>query len=154
MIDLPELALAVRQPWAWAIIHGGKPLENRTVGAIKFMVPLVGRRAIHASKGMTRDEYESAREFIEEQGLICPAPAELQRGAIIGTVKVTGVVKDSTSPWFFGPRALVLEDPQPCEFVPAIGELGYFKWQRAAAAPEALPWMLKWRADGPRDLFA
>ncbi len=118
---LPDLALAVRQPWAWAIIHGGKPLENRTVGAIKFMVPLLGLRAIHASKGMTRDEYESGRDFINEQGLICPAPAELKRGGIIGTVNVTGVVRDSASPWFFGPRALVLEDPQPCEFVPAIG---------------------------------
>jgi hypothetical protein len=40
MIDLPRLAISVRQPWAWAIIHGGKPLENRTAGAIKFMVPL------------------------------------------------------------------------------------------------------------------
>lgn len=23
-------ALTVQQPWAWAIIHGGKPIENRT----------------------------------------------------------------------------------------------------------------------------
>jgi hypothetical protein len=23
-------ALTVRQPWAWAIVHGGKDIENRT----------------------------------------------------------------------------------------------------------------------------
>ena len=50
MLDLPQLALSVRQPWAWAIIHGGKPLENRSQGAIDYMRPLRGRRAIHAAK--------------------------------------------------------------------------------------------------------
>lgn len=30
MLDLPELALSVRQPWAWAIIHAGKDIENRS----------------------------------------------------------------------------------------------------------------------------
>ena len=30
----PSVALSVRQPWAWAIIHGGKDVENRTKYAI------------------------------------------------------------------------------------------------------------------------
>ena len=28
MTDLPELALSVRQPWAWAIIYAGKDIET------------------------------------------------------------------------------------------------------------------------------
>jgi len=31
---LPSIALSVRQPWAWAIIHAGKPVENRSKLAI------------------------------------------------------------------------------------------------------------------------
>ena len=37
--------LSVRQPWAWAIIHGGKDVENRNWDT-KFR----GRLAIHAGK--------------------------------------------------------------------------------------------------------
>lgn len=156
---LPELALAVRQPWAWAIIHAGKPLENRSAKAVSFMVPLCGRRAIHASKVMTKREYEEARDFMRTLGVECPAPADLLRGGIIGTVEVTGLVSKSDSPWFFGPRALVLGDPQPCEFVSVVGALGYFKWKRAdaSAVPAPSRWMLpakpKDRDPIPPDLF-
>lgn len=34
MADIPHLALSVRQPWAWAIIHAGKDIENRTWQAV------------------------------------------------------------------------------------------------------------------------
>ncbi|WP_409188395.1 hypothetical protein [Bradyrhizobium sp. RDM4] len=34
---LPEFALSVRQPWAWAIIHGGKDVENRSAPAVRNM---------------------------------------------------------------------------------------------------------------------
>ena len=148
---LPELALSVRQPWAWAIIHAGKPLENRSGKAISFMLPICGMRAIHASKRMTQDEYANAAEFIAEQGFICPPARELQRGGIIGTVHVTGVVRESDSSWFFGPRALVLDRPLPCEFIGAAGALGYFKWQPNGASPEAPNrWMLP--KDAPRQI--
>ena len=33
--SLPPLALSVRQPWAWAIIFGGKTIENRSLGSIR-----------------------------------------------------------------------------------------------------------------------
>jgi hypothetical protein len=145
VIELPSLALAVRQPWAWAIIHAGKPLENRSQGAVRHLVPLTGLRAIHASAGMTRDEYEEGRDFMATLGVKCPAPADLLRGGIIGTVQVTGVIKESDSPWFFGPRALVLTDPKPCELVPVVGALGYFRWKRAdqSVVPTPARWMLK-----------
>ena len=37
----PNKALSVRQPWAWAIIHGGKDIENRVTRAVTMggMVP-------------------------------------------------------------------------------------------------------------------
>lgn len=142
-MDLPRLALSVRQPWAWAIIHAGKDIENRSWQAVNHGLRQRGRIAIHAAKGMTRDEYDAAKETIEDNGRICPAAHKLERGGIIGSVEVVDVVADSQSPWFFGPRGLVLRDPIACEFVPAVGQLGYFEWARADASiiPPPAPWM-------------
>ncbi len=144
MTELPPKALSVRQPWAWAIIHGGKDIENRSWQAVDRgdMQPL--RIAIHASKGMTRDEYESAHDFMRAFGIQCPRPDELVRGAIIGSVTVTSIVKESESPWFIGPRGLVLADPEPCPIIAASGMLGYFVWARGGTQAEPLPWMKAW----------
>jgi len=145
-LTLPSIALAVRQPWAWAIIHGGKDIENRNSHSVSLGGMKPGRIAILASRGMTRAEYEEAVEFMEGLGVACPHPADLLRGGIVGEVRVTGIVRESDSPWFFGPRGLVLADAKPCAFVAAIGELGYFQWRRHdAGAPSSLPWMVKYR---------
>ena len=144
MTDLPRLALSVRQPWAWAIIHGGKDIENRSWQAVNHGLKMRGRICIHASKGMTRDEYDSARYTMEKIGVECPRPDDLYRGGIIGAVEVIDVVKFSGSPWFFGPRGLVLRDPRPCKEFPATGALGYFEWKKLEAFDEPKPWMKAW----------
>jgi hypothetical protein len=144
MTGLPALALSVRQPWAWAIIHAGKTIENRSAGMVKHLRPVCGRRAIQAAKGMTREEYSEAAEFMRGIGIECPAARDLLRGGIIGSVDVVGVVRGSDSPWFFGPCGLVLENPQACDFMPAQGALGYFTWTECSmlAVPGPARWML------------
>lgn len=116
------------------------------------MVPVRGRKAIHASKGMSRDEYEDASEFMRRIGIACPPPAELQRGGIIGSVDVVDVVRESESRWFFGPRGMELANPEPCEFIPSVGSLGYFRWKRGEASivPPPARWMLP-KLEKPRN---
>lgn len=144
MNDIPRLALSVRQPWAWAIIYAGKDIENRSWQAVNHGLRLRGRIAIHAAKGMTRDEYEDAKETIERNAPYCPDPIDLLRGGIIGSVEVVDVVDDHKSPWFFGPRGLVLRNPEVWTFIPAVGALGYFEWRRAdpSIVPAPARWML------------
>src|SRR4051812_22340706 len=144
MSEIPRLALSVRQPWAWAIIHAGKDIENRSWQAVNHGLRQRGRIAIHASKGMTREEYEDAKDTIERNAPYCPEAIDLLRGGIIGTVQVIDVVDDHKSPWFFGPRGLVLRDPEPCDFIPSLGALGYFEWRRAepSIVPPPARWML------------
>lgn len=159
--DLPEFALSVRQPWAWAILHAGKNFENRVKRAITMGAMKRGRICIHASKGMTRDEYEDGKRFIERarSELSCgfaitnmPRPDALLRGGIIGTVDVIDIVHEAASPWFVGPWALVLKNPDPLdEPIPVGGDLGYFNWRKntgqawSSKSMEApLPWMLAW----------
>ena len=145
MTHLPSIALSVRQPWAWAIIHAGKDIENRTWQAVNRGLKKRGRIAIHASKGMTREEYVDASEFmLRHLRIECPAAINLLRGGIIGSVEVIDIVTESDSAWFFGPRGLVLRNAQPCHFIPAVGALGYFEWKRAEASlvPPPARWML------------
>lgn len=140
--SIPEIALSVRQPWAWAIIHAGKDIENRTAAAVRYMAGRRGRIAIHASKGMTREEYESAVDFMASIGVTVPQPSDLLRGGIFGSVEVTGIVDESESRWFFGPRGLTLRDPRPCKFIPARGALGFFRW--SPSDPPIVPPLAKW----------
>lgn len=143
-MELPELALSVRQPWAWAIIHAGKDIENRSWQSVNHGLRMRGRIAIHAAKGMTKAEYEEGCEFIDSMGWTCPGPTALFRGGVIGSVEVVDVVAKHDSRWFFGPRGLVLRYPRPCAFIPAIGALGYFKWRPAdmSIVPPPARWML------------
>jgi len=143
------------KPWGWLyvmsradgwhkIIHADKDIENRSWQAVNHGLRQRGRIAIHAAKGMTKDEYWEAREFIDGLGYTCPGPTALFRGGIIGSVEVVDVVSESDSPWFFGPRGLVLRDPKPCRFIPSVGALGYFKWTEAdrSIVPDPAAWML------------
>lgn len=136
-------ALSIRQPWAWAIMMG-KDIENRTWSAVKHGLDEKGRFAVHASKGMTQKEYEDVSFFLAGQRMICPPAADLERGGIIGTVELVEVVRKSDSPWFFGPCGLVLRNPEPCEFLPCKGQLGFFEWEYdESAKDEPKPWMIK-----------
>lgn len=145
-LALPTTALSVRQPWAWAIIHAGKNIENRSWYArhpARRYRPN-GRVCIHAAQGMTKGEYEDAAELIEKvTGKPCAEPHQLLRGAIIGTVLIVDGVTHSHSPWFMGPYGLVLAEPKPvAQPIRAKGELGFFDWQPSEEPwPESAKWM-------------
>lgn len=142
--NLPRIALSIRQPWAWAIIAGHKNVENRSRFAVSKGRIECRQIAVHAAKGMTRAEYEAAADFMHRLGIKCPLPDLLVRGAIIGTVVVTRVVKKHFSPWFFGPCGLILENAVAIKPIPATGALGYFERHESGALVEPLPWMLAW----------
>ncbi|NWL34472.1 ASCH domain-containing protein [Paenarthrobacter nitroguajacolicus] len=70
-------ALTVKQPWAWALIHGGKDVENRS-RPTKHR----GQLFIHAGKGWADEGIDG----IGIEGM--PADEELLAGMVIGTVDV------------------------------------------------------------------
>lgn len=115
------IALTIRQPWAWLIVNGFKDVENRS-----WPTGIRGRFLVHAGKGMTRKEYETARLFARGLDVIVPAPEFLERGGFIGSVKIDDCVKLSGSRWFFGPYGYTLRDPRPLPFIPWPGQLGFF----------------------------
>lgn len=119
-------AISIRQPWAWLIVQGHKPVENRQ-WPTRFRGPVL----IHAAKGMTRDEYEDARSHAAHLGITIPAFDELERGGIVGQATITDCIDDSPSPWFFGRYGFLLADPRPLPFRPVRGQLGFFEVEAA-----------------------
>lgn len=131
MNDLPKLALSIRQPWAWAILHAGKPVENR-----KWSTNLRGPICIHAAKGMTLDEWRDGLDTYRGAGAsfdelkAFPSRHDLQRGGIIGVADLVDVVTSHPSPWFFGPYGFVLANPRAVPFISVKGALGFFDWRK------------------------
>jgi len=120
------VALSIRQPWAWLIINAGKDIENR-IWPTRFR----GRVLIHASKGMTRQEYEEAMNWIVFNARLPldfhePQMDELQRGGIIGETEIVDCVTRSTSPWFVGKYGFVMRNTKPLPFRACRGALGFF----------------------------
>ncbi|MBK1884667.1 ASCH domain-containing protein [Luteolibacter pohnpeiensis] len=114
-------ALSIRQPWAWMIVNGHKDIENRP-----WKTHYRGQIYVHAAKGMTHDEYGFAADFARKLGVHVPPFDELERGGIVGTVKIVDCVDEDPSPWFFGEYGFLLKDPKPLPFTPLRGKLGYF----------------------------
>lgn len=127
------LALSIRQPWAWLILHGGKDIENRD-----WPTKLRGRVLVHAAKGMTHDEYDSAMFFSFGRTSQRPACMDsLPRGGIVGSVEIVDCVQRHSSSWFVGRYGFVLRDPRPLPFVPYRGQLGFFDVPAEALAAQA-----------------
>lgn len=113
--------LSIRQPWAWLIVNGHKDIENRS-----WPTRMRGPVLIHASKGMTRAEYDEARDLAAQLGIEIPEPDKLERGGIVGKAVITDCVSDSDSTWFFGRHGFVLSNAKPLPFTPLLGKLGFF----------------------------
>ena len=104
-------ALTLRQPWACLVVAGIKDVENRT-----WRTNYRGRLVIHAGSGIDR-------EGMNENGRLL---ADYPHGAILGTVKLVDIVRDSASPWeIAGNWHWLLTDPLPYDVpIPAKGKLG------------------------------
>jgi hypothetical protein len=109
-------ALSVRQPWAWAIVEGYKPVENR-----KWPTRYRGPLLIHA--GLQDDLH--GWHFLDEMGF--PLPVDPPTGGIMGIVDLVDCVQGYDSPWAMeGYYHWILENPRRRNFVPMSGTLGLF----------------------------
>ena len=122
--------LSIRQPWAQMILRYGKDIENRS-----WRTRFRGQFLIHASKGMTKEEWCDAVAFKNRIGAtpvgekigVDPVTIKtVKRGGIVGVAHIVDCVSESKSPWFVGEWGFVLADVQPLDFLPCKGSLGFF----------------------------
>lgn len=127
-------ALSIRQPWAWAILHAGKTIENRD-----WHCSYRGLVWIHASKWWRPREVrevieEDILEIAQEEGRVLGlSAAEIfgqvsqQLGGIVGRARIVDCVHESRSPWFMGGHGLLLADDVALpSVIPCKGALGFF----------------------------
>lgn len=121
-------ALTVRQPWAWAIVHGGKDVENRSRNvAGSYRGPV----AIHA--GLTEDvaayDDDMIREALGRVEDSWVLEEQLAVGAVLGVVDLVEVHEPTEwCSWWGQSDAgvhLTLANPRPlARPVPCRGALG------------------------------
>lgn len=138
----PMKVLTVRQPWAWAIIHAGKWIENRSQ-----RTNYRGTVAIHVSKWWDEravlELFRSDRalkKHVFANGMPLFDALKCQCGKIIGAAQLVdcchsenqrvkmpgGTWRVGDSPWYQGPWAWVLTGTAPCvgEWPAHKGSLG------------------------------
>lgn len=111
-------ALSIQQPWAWLIVEGYKPIENRT-----WNTSFRGEFLIHAGKTFDQDGYDWVAETFPEIPIV---GAKFQRGGIVGKGNLWEVATASSSPWFGGPFGFCIARPEPLPFASLRGKLGFF----------------------------
>lgn len=125
-------ALTLWQPWAYAITHLGKRVENRSwpPPPAAFQGPI----ALHAGKRYEADAFgELGRELDQVVDL-----DEVYRGGIVGTCRIVDVVRSPDDlpvgqrRWWVGPVGWVLDDVRVLEPIPCRG------WQGLWTVDEAL----------------
>ena len=132
--------ITVRQPWAWAIVHGGKDVENRTrniAGSYRGPVAIHAGEAF-AMEGFKDPTYQAARN--------AAGPVVRQVGlnhfAIIGVVDLVDVHHDQDcwlKPWKHEVESrcsdwaqhdhhhIVFGNPRPIDPIPTKGNLGLWR---------------------------
>lgn len=125
-------AIAIKQPWAEAIVFGHKDTENRN-WATKFR----GTVLVHASKKFDRREMATFNALIEDRNIWRPLDlpddayvSERLRtrcGGIIGAVDIVDCVDEPQSDWFVGDYGFMLKNARYFdEVIPCRGMLGFF----------------------------
>lgn len=117
-------ALSIRPAWAWAIIHAGKDVENRS-----RRCHFRGRFLVHASLEASRGDLERAAQALGAAGepSILLREDELAAGGIIGSVELVEVAERCASPWYAqGSFAWILKNPRPLPFLPYRGQRNWF----------------------------
>lgn len=89
--------LSLYPEWAWAIMHAGKVVENRS-----WRTSYRGTLLIHASaKRSSHEALESARSLLCARSKLRPRdlPDEFPSSAILGAVELVDCVRDAKSSW-------------------------------------------------------
>ncbi len=121
-------AISIQQPWAWAILHAEKNIENRTWGT-----SYRGRIVVHAGKKIDPEGMTLLRKWGFD------VPENLPTGCLLGEIDITGCVDQAHGPthirslWAFGPYCWTLANPIAYpEPIPCLGKLGIFEVEVAS----------------------
>jgi hypothetical protein len=123
--------LSIRQPWAWLVVNGHKPIENRDwpTGHRGDLLIHAGRAFDHAGLSNVLQRFPHLRAAM---------PTQYELGGVVGRAQLVQCVEYSVNPWFTGPYGFVLHDARPMPLVPMRGQLGIYSVPMSDALHKAL----------------
>jgi hypothetical protein len=125
-------AISLMQPWAWMMTHGLPGIPMKDIENRKWATSFRGTCLVHASKTFDFEGLSFIEDKLEglgfEPGEVLPE--KYQMGGIVGMFTITDCVRQSKSPWFFGPYGFVVKDQHPLPFYPLRGQLNFFEVSR------------------------
>lgn len=115
--------LSVRQPWAYLIAHGIKPIENRD-----WTTRYRGIVLIHAGKQFEDEAVDWILNKLDdlERRRFPMKKSAFECGGIVGIARLADVATDSENKWFVGEYGWVFDRAMPLPFIPMRGQLGLF----------------------------
>lgn len=124
--EITGKALTLKQPWAWAVTHMGKDIENRS-----WPTKYRGELYIHAGVGW---DSEGAKWIAQKFGIEVPSHSELPSGVLVAKCNLTDcrhwteIGAGANLPWAqTSGFQWFLEDIEPVEpHLPLQGKLGIF----------------------------
>ncbi|SRR6266568_274766 len=138
-------ALTIRQPWAWAILHGHKTIENRKKPPPASMIGQTF--AIHSAQKFDEADYLDCAKQLPGKKIpeALPVSSLIATAKLLGSFTVGDPVEAFALPddWASGPFCYVLGDiaPAPVELM-ASGQLGFWALPEEIEA-KILAWMKK-----------
>ena len=121
-------ALSFWQPYAWLIVEGHADVDSRMWAPVQSRIGT--RIAVHSSKRkLTRAEYADFVRMMKELKIAKYPQSvdDFEYGAIVGSVVIAEVVKNSKSYWAAkGYFHWVLKAARPHPPVPMKGQRGWF----------------------------
>lgn len=115
--------LTLKQPWAWAVFHAGKDIENRS-----WLTDSPEVLFIHSGKSFDT----AGVDFLKSLGINPPniSSEDMRFGAIIGCVKLCSISKNSRSKWAIANQYhWQIENPELfAQPIPARGRLGLWEF--------------------------
>lgn len=134
LADGEHKVLSLHGPWAWAILHAGKDVENRTWGT-RHRGPLL----LHASSRPIRGaQLEQHRAYIARcSGMpLDRVPTTFPTGEIVGMVDLVECTVELRSPWAARSGALTWQLARPRTLGRPVtgvrGRLNLWTWQGTA----------------------
>ena len=127
MFEAKYKALSFKQPWAWLMCKGFKDVENRN-----WQTKFRGRIYVHASKSTSDMDKETLAFMLKrlsnsQASELMLAYSQLDFGAIIGELNITGCMDLHPSPWFFGKYGFTVSEPVLFDVpIPCKGQLNFF----------------------------
>jgi hypothetical protein len=116
-------ALSIRQPWAWLIANGHKPVENRTWNT-KHRGPFL----IHAGLAFDTDGYHWVKQAFP--AIQMPEIKDFPTGGIVGKADLVDCIPPGSnldSDWYFGDYGFMVADAKPLPFKKLRGKLNFFE---------------------------